>query len=680
MRKREVWIGVGLVALAIGLRLVGLDWGLPEVYEEAYPFKKAWPMWGWGHEPLDLNPHFFNYPSLFFYVQWLGQGLLFLLLRLFGVVHSVLDYRALYELDKTPFYLMGRTLTVLFAAGTVWVTWSLGRRLRGPWTGALAAFLLAVNAFHVSKSQVIEVDVPLTFFVMLTLGFALRLLEEPRRRYYILAGVSGGLAAATKYSGLFLLLPILAAHVLAWRRAAQARGEARGRRPRQAGLPSEGPGLRREPLLAFVVFGLAFLAASPYVLLDFPNFWIGFNYERLHLELGHFGLDASPAFPYYVHALAANLLGWPLALLSLAALVLYLVVRRCGWALVLGIFPLVYVAAISSFSMKAERYVLPLVPIACLLAAALVEEMLARVQALRPRLALPAGVAAALVLAAPAFVGYAHGLSRLRDDTRTLARQWLEANVPGGAYLVCESYGPEPLTAVDVANFSEDLRERVLKQIEARKTKIYAIYPLPMLQVGSQYVTPFYALYRYEGLADYIVTSSSVSSRYRKDPALFAPMLSFYDSLAARWTLAKEFGPADGTGPRLSIYKNPRFAVVFARRGHIPSPAALPPLPEPVPRVVGPCYQREGVNLETFGYFEEAAQAFLMASDYAEARPNFRIAVITSALRCYLRAGRSAQVFSVLDLAERGAKTSEEREYWRELRRQVQSAAEAPKP
>ena len=154
-----MWIGGGAVALALGLRLLGIDWGLPAVYEEAYPFKKSWPMWGWGADAsVDLNPHFFNYPSLFFYVQFLGQGLLFLLLRLFGPVDSVLDYRVLYELDKTPFYIMGRTLTALFASATVWVTFRLGQRLRGPCTGALAACLLAVNQFHIAKSQVIEVD------------------------------------------------------------------------------------------------------------------------------------------------------------------------------------------------------------------------------------------------------------------------------------------------------------------------------------------------------------------------------------------------------------------------------------------------------------------------------------------------------------------------------------------
>ena len=29
----------------VAARLHGIDWGLPQVYEEAQPFKKAWSMW-----------------------------------------------------------------------------------------------------------------------------------------------------------------------------------------------------------------------------------------------------------------------------------------------------------------------------------------------------------------------------------------------------------------------------------------------------------------------------------------------------------------------------------------------------------------------------------------------------------------------------------------------------------
>jgi len=76
-RGEALALGTAL-ALALVLRLHGIGWGLPGVYEEAYPFKKAWDMWGFG--PLrgfDLDPHWFRYPSLTLYLQMVGQALSF---------------------------------------------------------------------------------------------------------------------------------------------------------------------------------------------------------------------------------------------------------------------------------------------------------------------------------------------------------------------------------------------------------------------------------------------------------------------------------------------------------------------------------------------------------------------------------------------------------------------------
>ncbi len=691
MRNRSVWIASALVMLGLALRLVGIDWGLPQVYEEAYPFKKAWPMWGFGPDHmLDLNPHFFNYPTLYFYVQWLGQGLLYLLLRAFGEVHSVMDYRVLYELDKTTFYIMGRTITVLFAAGTVLVTFLLGRRVRSTAVGALAGFLVAVNAFHVTKSQVVEVDVPLTFFVMLTLYFAVRVLEEPTWRHSLLVGICGGLATSTKYSGLFLVLPILAAHWLALRRIRceqrQARPYARHAAARRRSAleshgktSSAGPQHRRpllQALAAMGIFALALVLTSPYIVLDYDNFRIGFNYERDHMQIGHFGVDRSPAIFFYLRVLATTLLGWPLALVSLTALVVLAGIHRQGWAIVLAVFPLAYVAAISSFSMKAERYVLPLVPIAAVLASAFVNEICAAVRSLRPRLVFATGAGLTLLLAAPSFVGYARGLSRLRDDTRTLARRWLEANVPTGAWVVSESYGPEPTSAIDLATVSLDLRQRIYDQLGS--AKVYAMFPIPMLQVRPELMSVFYDMRYYRDFADYIVTSSSVSSRYRKDPSLFAPMLAFYDSLDAHFELVREFDGDDGIGPRLHIYKNPRFDQVFAVRDSAPSPAGLPPLVETVNGSVGPFYERMGVNLEAFGFDAQAADAYLMATRYTESHQTFRFNCVMGALRCFLRAGRGPEFLALLDQVERAARSAEEQAYWQQLRRQVLSEAAQP--
>jgi hypothetical protein len=111
------WAIAGLAALALALRLPGIAAGHPQVYEEAYPFKIAWRMWGWGPgQGLDLDPHGFKYPGLAIDLPFPGQGVLYRILEATGAVRSTFEFRVLHPLDKTPFFLMGRSITAVRGA------------------------------------------------------------------------------------------------------------------------------------------------------------------------------------------------------------------------------------------------------------------------------------------------------------------------------------------------------------------------------------------------------------------------------------------------------------------------------------------------------------------------------------------------------------------------------------
>ena len=134
--------------------------------------------------------------------------------------------------------------------------------------------------------------------------------------------------------------------------------------------------------------------------------------------------------------------------------------------------------------MKAERYMLPVLPVAAVFAAAFAAEQAAR---LRPRFARGPGLVlagAALVMATPSVLEYLRDLDRLRGDTRTAAQQWIEQNVAAGSFLLIEPYGPEPLGAIDLQNFPADVRDRIHK--ERPDARIYAIQTMPMYQVRAE--------------------------------------------------------------------------------------------------------------------------------------------------------------------------------------------------
>jgi tetratricopeptide (TPR) repeat protein len=602
---RRRWPLIVLALVAMGVRLYGLGWGLPELFEEAYPLKVAWKLWAFGpHAAFSGNPHFFKYPSFTIYLQFVGQALLYVGLALTGRIHSTLDFRVLYQLDPTPFAMAGRLITAAFGAATAPVTFLLverllaGRRSRESAPGApgaalatgaawTAALLVALNPWLLARSQEIEVDLPMAFFVGLAAYLALRLGERASVRACALAGAAAGLAASCKYPGAIALVPCVLALLLAdagaLRAAAPAKRSPAPRSPasrarterRRAGpapaartsRPGAASARVRAIAIVLVAAGVAFLVTSPYVLLDRASFLKDLGAEREHMRFGHFGTADGPAWGYYALAWT-RVLGWPLGVASAAAVALALVRRQRG-ALELAAAIALYYAVVGSWSMKADRYLAPLVPIALALGAAALAEVLGRWPALRARTAaLAAWGAVGIVGIATTLALWAPITARLEPDSRTLARRWVEANVPEGALVAFEPYGPTLVGPSDLLAMDADVAARL--RTATPRPRLYATLAIPMFQVAPARSAPFYdaALYR---PVDVFVVTGSVRDRYRGDPAAFAAQLAFYAALEGTTTRLASFRAA-GSGPQIAIYGVRRAGPCFAARDSVPLP------------------------------------------------------------------------------------------------------------
>lgn len=653
--------------LAAILRFYGIGWGLPQVYEEATPLMRAWEMWGWGpRKNLDLNPHFFNYPSLTLYIQFFGQGLLYLFMKLIGLVESTLDYRVLYVVEKTPFYLLGRSITTLFGIATIWMTYVLGRRTVGKGAALFAAFFLAINTVHISKCQVIEVDVPMAFFTMLTLYYAVRLLQNPAKRNYILAGLSLGVAVSTKYTGAFLVLPLMCAHILTRREAAQkSQSDAT---PRKQRTPW------KRFYLALGMTLVALFATSPFIFLDASTFFQHFTLEQQHMEYGHFGLETTPTWLFYMHSLTNRLLGWPLLILSLSGFIYFVVVKRHGWALVLAAFLVPYGIAVLSWAMKADRYFLPLLPVTLLFSSAIFVECfrLRKLIQARPSRRIVLAAFAIVILVAPVLVKYPDHLQRLKPDTRTEAKKWIETKIPSGALFVVEHYGPQLFGSKNLWLLEPDVRKHILGQ--KTRPPIYAVQRIPLLQTKPERSAVYYDLSLYE-IADFVLTSGAVRSRYLKEPSRFRSHVAFYDSLEVLLEKVYEFRPDGGTGPIVTIYKNPRQRIPFARRGSVQGPHVLKPSPSLEPRAEEFFYENLGLNYETFGYLEEALTSYELAFQYPIVKPAMHKNLVLGRTRCLMALGRSEEAVEFLRQAVESAPTRNAREFYRRARRQITSRA-----
>ncbi len=193
--------------MAALLRALHLDWGLPDVYEEATPALIASQFWGPETGEFDFNPRFFNYPGLAFYLHFFFQSAYFLLASALGAIPTLEHFRHLIREDFAALVLLGRGATVLFDLSSVLVSYLLGRKLGDVHSGLLAALLVACNAIHIRISQMVIVDTPLALLILISLLFILDCAEKQRLRDYLNAGCVLGLAASCKYTGALLALP-----------------------------------------------------------------------------------------------------------------------------------------------------------------------------------------------------------------------------------------------------------------------------------------------------------------------------------------------------------------------------------------------------------------------------------------------------------------------------------------
>ncbi|MCS7223381.1 MAG: glycosyltransferase family 39 protein [Armatimonadetes bacterium] len=345
-----------LFLVALMLRLFGLTWGLPSSrhLHSFHPDEVMVlsPVLRMNIFDGDLNPHFFNYGSLFLYIIYFarllseGIGFLDLSVRDFGV--WVTQWGLL--------HLIGRFLSAFFGAATVALLFVWVKRTSGLIPALVAAILLTTYPLHLQHSHFATVDVPLTFFTTLTLygivfwGGLTGLLAT---------AFVGGLASAIKYSvAPSLFLSILSTLSLADKRVAL----------KQMGL-------------AFGVFLLGFLVGCPYAVFAFNEFFRDFYWETfVHSRIGH-GYIFQETGNGYLYHLTYNLpaaigVGGCVALL----LGLWALSKRAGRPAedqltlkVSIIFALLYFLPLGLAQVRFCRYLMPLLPLIALWSARAVE-------------------------------------------------------------------------------------------------------------------------------------------------------------------------------------------------------------------------------------------------------------------------------------------------------------------
>jgi hypothetical protein len=518
-REDRWWVAAlaAIVLIALALRLWGLKNGLPYVYnadENAHFVPRAIGMFGHSY-----NPNYFVNPPGFTYL-----------------LHAALDLRFggragvgdAYATDRTSVFALARLVAALLGTFAVAMLGWAGRRMMGGAAGLIAAGLLAVAFLPVHYAHFALNDVPTLAPVCLCLVGVATIYRHNTLVGYGGAGFALGLACATKYTAGILVLAIVA-----------------------AALVSLEPGPRVRGLLLAAVLALAgFLIANPYAALDFGAFRDGLSHqsEASGDAGGKLGLSTDNGIVYYLGTATWGL-GWLPALFALGGAV-GLAFRDRRLFAILVPAPLVFLLFMGTQGRFFARWLLPVYPMLCLLAAWGAGAVAVALATRLRRRARPFALALAALLCLQGLVFSIHNdIALSRPDTRQLARDWMVANVPIRSKVVIEPFVPAAWAA-DAQSVTQGTGNgfRWNKWPTTRapdaagggviRFEDYERYTRPAL-IGA------YA----RGGFCWVVTGSTQYGRAEADPKAVPDAIRYYAALGRDAKLVYSVKPQDGSSP-----------------------------------------------------------------------------------------------------------------------------------
>jgi hypothetical protein len=554
--RRVIYLLASILALALGLRVWGITFGLPydftpdEIHEIVRALKLGAGEYSWIPGKGGL-----------YYFLFVEYGLLFVFWWVTGQISGPEDFAIRYLQDPTSFYVLGRLTVALMGMATCLIIYLIGNRLYGKRTALAAAFIGATAYFHTMWSHYINVDIGMVLAVWSAI-LAYVIYEENRKtRWLVFAGMLGGIAFAFKLPGIVVIVPLLLA--MATR-----------------------PGSRENPMRVIKSAALLGVSLLGTALVVAPE-----NILSAGKILSHFSGLLSPAvaaetalpageFDQAVRQVTVLRGGTYLNILlrdsnivlTFAALAgaAFGIWRRNRWDIILTAFVVIFLTGMSLADRPGEeRYMLPIVPALWLLGARAAWQL----GKLHSRL-VPIAIAAIVVLPIYAVAEQNHMWTR--PDTRVLAKDWIESNVPENAKVLMDGMRyrftqSPPLrpndAAVDrrvgraagaaqvsrgVSNSTLELYADAMSRLDGPKYDLYStVYGLNVKRLS----------YYIERCFDYIVTSSQNESRYDSPEAAekYPVSARFYSELPNDSRFEKVFTaapvPWSIQGPEINVYK-----------------------------------------------------------------------------------------------------------------------------
>lgn len=515
----------GLLAASLFLHLWGIRKDLPFVpdIDERIIVNAAVKI----NSPGNLNPGWFGQPA---------STVIYPLALVYRAWNALLNHGGLWKADKnlglrfdendSAYYYIGRIIAVFWNVGILWVIFLVGRDLFDRNIGLIGAGLYLTYCLAVAQSQLVRSNSVAAFFSLLALWLILRVYSNPKINLQTAVGVAIGLGIASRYFMVALIPVYLATNVAL---LIGKRNEAQEVKRILGGM-----------IAGFAAMTVAFLAISPYFILDFQTAVADIKLEARTAHAGADGLSPLGNMGWYLAHVFPESMTWVQMLLAAAGMVMAAVNRHMK-AIFGVLFVLVFFIGVSVQHLHWARWVMEILPVLAIFAAWALNQA---VHELARYFKLPAKPAAILLITAfiavsikPSLNVIHYNLSQARYSTRIDMYHWVTRNIPYGSRIANEWYTAPLLAKHYINEERSSLAERTLDDYDKDGYEY--------LMVGSQ---------RY--------------SLFLNDPARYQQESGFYQHLFSEGELVKTVAPKPGqAGPEIRLYRIKRSETTGDKKG-----------------------------------------------------------------------------------------------------------------
>lgn len=403
---------VFIMAIALLLRLYGIDWGLPSVTHPEYSYHPDELLTFTLAKLLILgkilDKHFIYGGTLYFTILNADTYFGNLLSGVLGGINQLADS-----------ILIGRYFLVFVALLTVLLIYECGSQLSNDRrTGIISAFLLAIVPAHVVWAQRVRPDEIAALFIAIILLLSLKILASRNNvnlRYFVYSGLAVGTAASLRLPlVVFALLPIMASLL---------------NRDRAGVLGKLLSILDRQTAILTISIVAAFAITSPHVFL-YPEHFIGGLLEQWRYQTDFFpdAVGRGPGIYQYGWSMLHQALGYGIYALAALGVVLALCKRTKADILLLSaVIPYFLMTTFASWVVV--RYTLPMLPVLVIMAARFIDYMIGTYPGHRRVISALFLVIAVWTLTADiAYLKIEAG-----KDVRDVAAEWIGENIPAGS-------------------------------------------------------------------------------------------------------------------------------------------------------------------------------------------------------------------------------------------------------